>query len=291
MRNVNKTTCKISGIGSLHSGIRKTLTGTVGRDEVLEHAHTFLEVRKNRVLNNLSTFSSCLLRFCHKSTHTGQLTNLVFRTTGSRVKHHVDGVESLVSLSHLLHQDVTQLVIYVCPGVNYLVVTLVVCDESHVIVVGNLTHFLITFCNEVGLLLRNDDIVKVERQTSQICHTITKVLDTVEELAGTGKAHSLNYVGNNIAKTLLRDNLIYITNFFRYDAVDNHTADRSLNHLVDKFSVCIKVFHNNLYLSMEVTLAFIVRNDSLFRTIERKSLTLCTRTNLCNIVKSEHHIL
>ena len=36
MRYVDKTTCKVTGVGSLHSGIGKTLTGTVRSDEVLE---------------------------------------------------------------------------------------------------------------------------------------------------------------------------------------------------------------------------------------------------------------
>ena len=44
MRNVNETTGQVTGIGCLHRGVGKTLTGTVGRDEVLKHAHAFLEV-------------------------------------------------------------------------------------------------------------------------------------------------------------------------------------------------------------------------------------------------------
>ena len=37
VRHVDQTTGKVTGVGSLHSGIGKTLTGTVGSDEVLEH--------------------------------------------------------------------------------------------------------------------------------------------------------------------------------------------------------------------------------------------------------------
>ncbi len=82
MGNVDKTAGKITCVGCLQGGVGKTLTGTVGRDEVFEHRQTLLEVRKNRVLDYLTTFGTTLLRLGHKTTHTGELTNLVLRTTG-----------------------------------------------------------------------------------------------------------------------------------------------------------------------------------------------------------------
>ena len=78
----------------------------MGGDEVFEHREAFLEVGKNRVLDDLSAFSTGFLRFCHKTTHTGKLTDLVLRTTCSGVKHHEYRVEALVGLCHLLHQYV-----------------------------------------------------------------------------------------------------------------------------------------------------------------------------------------
>ena len=55
----------------------------------------------------------------------------------------------------------------------------------------------------------------------------------------------------------------------------------AVDHIVD----------NHLHLSMEVTLALIVGNDSLFRTVEGQSFTLGSRTDLGNIIQTEHHIL
>ncbi len=76
--NVNQTAGEVTGVGGFKGGIGKTLTGTVGRDEVLEYRQTLLKVRQNRVFNNLCAFSTGFLRFCHKATHAGKLTNLVF---------------------------------------------------------------------------------------------------------------------------------------------------------------------------------------------------------------------
>ena len=53
--DVNQTACQITGVSRLQCGIGKTLTGTVRRDEVFEHRKTLLEVRENRVFDDLLT--------------------------------------------------------------------------------------------------------------------------------------------------------------------------------------------------------------------------------------------
>ena len=69
--DVNKTTGKVTGVGGLQGGIGKTLAGTVGRDKVLEHRQTFLEVGKNGVLDGLATvFNTRFLRLSHQTTQT-----------------------------------------------------------------------------------------------------------------------------------------------------------------------------------------------------------------------------
>ena len=162
MRNVYKTTSQITSIGSLHSCISKTLTGTVRSDKVLQYRHTLLKVRKDRVLDDLRALCTSLLRFSHQTTHTRQLLNLILRTTGSGIKHHVYGVESLVSFGHLLHQDITQICIYVSPRINNLVVSFLVGDETHIIVIGNFLNLLATALNNSFLLWWNNNITKVE---------------------------------------------------------------------------------------------------------------------------------
>ena len=79
--NIYQTTCQITCVGSLQRRVGKTLTGTVSRDKVFQHAQPLLEVRQNRVLDNLATFRTGFLRLSHQTTHTGQLTDLVFRST------------------------------------------------------------------------------------------------------------------------------------------------------------------------------------------------------------------
>ena len=290
MRYVDQTTGQITGVGSLHSGICQTLTGTVGRDEVFQHRHTLLEVRQDGVLNNLGTLGTGFLGLGHQTTHTGELANLVLRTTGTGVEHHEYGVEALVGLGHLLHQHIAQVVIDVCPRINNLVVTLVVGDETHIVVFSNLAYFLVTLLHQVFLGLRDNDVVEVERQTCLISHAITEVLDSVKELAGLGKAYVLDYIGNDVTQRLLGDNLVDVANLLRNDAIHDDTTDRGLYHVLAGLAVD-DVVNQHLDLCMQVALAFVVGDDSFLRTIEGKALTLGTRTYLRDIVQSQHHIL
>jgi len=49
-----------------------------------------------------------------------------------------------------------------CPDIDHLVVTFVVGNETHVIVVYDLFHFVVTFLYQGFFFLRNDNITQVE---------------------------------------------------------------------------------------------------------------------------------
>ena len=176
------------------------------------------------------------------------------------------------------------------PGINHLIITLVVSDESHVIVVSNLTHLFITLLDQVSLLLRDNNIIEVERQTSQISHTVTEVLDSIKEFTSLSETYVLNHIGDDVAQTLLRDNSIHETNLLRNDAIDDDTTNRSLNHTALGLAVN-DIVDNHLHLSVEVALALVMGDDCLLGTVEGKTLTLGTRTDLGDVVKTKHHIL
>ena len=279
VRDVNETTGQVTGVGRLHGGVGQTLTGTVGRDEVLQHGHTLLEVRQDGVLNNLVSLGTGFLRLGHQTTDTGELLNLVLTTTGTGVKHHKHGVEALVGLGHLLQQDVTDVVVDVSPGIDHLVIALVVRDEAHVIVVGNLTDVLVTLGNQLGLLLRDDDVVEVERQTGLVGHAVAQVLDTVEELAGLSETDVLDDVGDDVAQRLLRDDLVDIAHLVGDDAVHDDTAHRGFDGVLVGVAVLVAVVDHHLHLGVQVALTLVVGDDGLFGTVERQTLALGARAD------------
>ena len=153
------------------------------------------------------------------------------------------------------------------PGINNLVITLVVSNEAHVIVVSNLLHLFITLGNEFCLLLRDDDIIEVERQTCQISHAVTQVLNTIEELASLGETNILDNVGNDVTQRFLRNNFIYIAHLGRNDAIDDDTTNRGL-YLMTNLNAVNHVVNHHLHLSVQIALTLIVSNNSLLRTIE-----------------------
>ena len=291
MGNVYETAGEVTGVGRLQGGIGKTLTGTVRRDKVLEHGHAFLKVRKNRVLNNLRAFGTGFLGLGHKTTHTGELGNLVGTTTGTRVEHHEHSVETLVGFGHLLHEGLFQVGIDVRPSIDYLIVTLVVGDETHVVVHRDLVDFLVTALHDVSLFGRNDDIVEVERQTAFVGLAVTEVLDTVEELAGAGHTHGLDDAGNDVAQGLLGDNGIDITYFDGDNLVDDNAAHRGLDEVLIDVAFLIYIIYHHLNGGMHVDAALVEGDDGFFGTVEGEAGAFRAGTELGDVVKTEHHIL
>ena len=51
------------------------------------------------------------------------------------------------------------------------------------------------------------------------------------------------------------------------------------------------VVNKDFHLGVKVALALVMGDDSLFGTVEGKPFTLGTRANLCDIIKTKHHIL
>ena len=192
LRYVDQTTRQVTGVGRLQCGIGQTFTGTVRRDEVLQYRQTLFEVRKDRVFDDLTAFCSRFLRFGHQAAHTGKLANLLFRTTGSRVQHHIDRIETLHVRGEVVEHRLGQLHVDIGPDIDDLVVTLVVGDKTHVVALHHLVHAFVALLYQFVFLFGDDDRVEVERQAALESHLITEVLDRVEELGslvGTGFLH------------------------------------------------------------------------------------------------------
>ena len=91
---------------------------------------------------------------CHQSPHTCQLLNLLIRTTGSGVSHHVD----IVVLIQAGQQVVRQLVIGGLPCLDNLFVALFLGDEAAAVVFRNTVHCCLSFLNQLWFALRHGHI-------------------------------------------------------------------------------------------------------------------------------------
>ena len=178
------------------------------------------------------------------------------------------------------------------PNVDDLIVTLVVGDETHVVVVDHLLHFLVTFLHECFFLFRYDDVAKVKRQTSLKGHVVAQVLDTIQKVGRLGHTADLDDMTDDVAQRLLRNDGIDVSGFVGHDLVDNDTAHRSLmHHLLDDIAIFVHIVHQNADWGMNVALAFVVGYQCLFRAIEHKSLTLGPLAQFGYVVQAQHHVL
>ena len=198
LRDIHQSTGQITRIGCLQGRVRQSFSGTVCRNEVLQNGESLLEVREDGVLNDvLPSRRGRLLRLGHQATHARQLTNLLLRSTCTRVHHHVNRVETLLVSLQTVHQDVGQARVCVRPDVNDLVVTLVVRDQTHVVVVHHLPDLRRGLFHQLFLFRWDDDVVQVERQSALEGHGESKLLDVVQELCCARNAHTVQHVGND----------------------------------------------------------------------------------------------
>ena len=288
--DVNQTTGQVTGVGRLQCSIGQTLTGTVGRDEVLQHAHALLKVGEDGVLDGVR-LGTGLLGLCHQTAHTGKLTDLSCTTTGTGVEHHVHGIEALVGLLHGLQQSLREVVVDMCPDIDDLIVTFLVCDEAHAVLAADALHFLVTLADELFLLFGDDDVAQVEGQTALVRQTIAEVLDAVQEFASAGYADSLDDIGDDAAQSLLGDDVVEEAYLDGNNLVGNDAAYRSLDHALANGAVLELVVYDNEDRSVYVDTLLIVGNDGFLGTVELQAAALCAGTQLGDVVQTEHHIL
>ena len=206
--------------------------------------------------------------------------------------HHVNRVEALLVAFQAVHQNVGQTRVGVCPDVDDLVVTLVVGDQTHVVVVHHLTHLGCGFGHQLLLLRRNDDVVQVEGQTSLEGHGESEFLDVVQELRRARHTHAVQDVRDDAAKRLLGQQFIDEARFLRDVLVEHHTTASGLNHR--RFAVDVHVAHGDA--CVQVQTPFLVGDAHLLRRVTHHAFAfdhvlLGALALFGDVVQAQHHVL
>ena len=159
LRDVDEAASEVARVGGLESRIGQALTRTVRGDEVLQHVEAFAEVGSNRRLDNFAR------RLGHQSAHTGELTNLLFRTASAGVGHDVDGVDAafLVLVLEGLEQFVGDFFCDVAPDGDDFVIAFAVGDRAVEVLLLHLDDFLFGVLDELGLIARDEHVVDADR--------------------------------------------------------------------------------------------------------------------------------
>ena len=181
LRHVHQSTGQIARVGGLQRGVGKTLARAVGGDEVLHDGEPFAEVRRDRRLDDLAG------RLGHQAAHARQLTDLLLRASGARVRHDVDGVEVAprpVERLHFGEHLVSDLLGDIRPDRDDLVVSLTVGDRPFEILPFDLDHLFARFVHELHLLLGDDEVIDPDREARSRGVSEPEVLQAVEHLDG-----------------------------------------------------------------------------------------------------------
>ena len=160
LRNVDETAGEVARVRGLECGIGQALACAVGGDEVLQHGEAFTEVRRD---GGFDDFAGGL---GHQAAHTGELTDLLLRTTCAGVGHDVDRVHGavLVGLLHVVEHLVGDALGDGGPELDDLVVALTVGDGAVEILLLHVDDLLLGIGHDGVLGVRDDHVVESDRE-------------------------------------------------------------------------------------------------------------------------------
>ena len=291
VRDVDESAGEVSGVGRLEGGVSQTFSCTVGGNEVLQHGKSLFEVREDWVFDDLSAITAAFLRFGHQTTHAGELTDLFFRSTGAGVHHHIYGIEAVVVGTELIDECLGELAVDVRPGVDDLVVSLVVGDEAHVVVGGDLLYFVVAFFDDAFFFGWDEHVGEVEGEAALEGHVVTEVFDVVEELGGAGYAAGLDHVADDVAQGFLAPHFIDEAYFFGYEFVDHESADGGFDHVAVGIALGVAIVDVDFDRGVDVEFLFVVCDACLFGAVEGEAFAAGAFAELGDVIESEHHVL
>src|SRR5690606_21864722 len=300
--HVNQTTGQVTGVRSLQSGIRQTLTRTVGGGEVLQYVQTFTEVRGNRRFNNRT------VRLGHQTTHTRQLTDPGRGAPRAGVGHHIHRVEGLlilfvtVAVDHFLfpqvvHHRLGYQFVGAGPDVDNLVVLLAVRHQTGRKLAFNFFYFSVCVSNDFCLGIRNHEVVHTDRRTRAGGVTETGVHHLVGEANGVLQAHTavrgLDHVGNRLL--LHRAVYQFKRQSTRYDAEQQRPGNSGIHRF--GFSGFVALLIHQGFGDTHFDLGLQVRRTGLISTFhfvqvgKQHAFALGVDTLTGHPIQTQYHVL
>ena len=197
----------------------------------------------------------------------------------------------MVGFGHLLHEGGLDVAVDLGPGVDDLVVALVVGDETHTVVAHDLLDALVTGLDDVGFLGGDDDVVEVERKSAFVGLEVAEVLDAIEEFAGARHTDGFDDAGDDVAEGLLGDDGVDEPNFAGDDFVDDDATDGGFDEVTNGESVFVEVVDEYLDGGVHVDALLIVGDDGFLGSVEGEAGSFGAGAELGDVVETEHHIL
>jgi hypothetical protein len=226
-----------------------------------------------------------LLRLGHEASHPAQLANLLLRPSGAGVGHRKDRIEALLVLLQGVEEHLGDLVVRLRPDVDDLVVSLVVGNEAHRVVLLGLLDLLVGLFDELLLLLRHNDVRERERHARGGGAPEAHVLDVVEELGRLLVIGLLQHLGNHPADVLGAEHLVHVVDAVGQRLVEDDAPHGRVDHLAGPVRVA------QLDLRVQRQSVLVVGLSHLIDAREAHALSLLVGLRLRDVVEPQHHVL
>ena len=197
----------------------------MSRDEVLQHVQPFTEVRRDRRLDDFAR------RFGHQSAHTGELANLLLRSSSAGIRHDVNRIEVafLVPPLHLAEHLVGHSFGDPRPDFDDLVVAFAVGDGSVQVLLLNGDHLLLGILHQHLLIVRDDHVVDADRKSGLGRVAEAKFLDFVEHLDRDFQSEAQIAVADQRADALLLEQAVDVRHALGKVIVQNGASHRGVH--------------------------------------------------------------
>src|SRR6266542_1415691 len=276
--HVDEPAGQIPGVRRLERGVGETLARPVGGGEVLQHGQAFPVIRGDRRLDDLAR------RLGHEAAHARELPDLLLRASGTRVGHHIDGVEltALLPALQLAEHGVGDLLCGVRPDVDDLVVALPVGDDPVLVLLLHLVDLPAGPLDQLTLGRGDVHVLDTDGEPGQRGVAETDVLEVVEEGDGHLVAQPVVAIGDEGPDLLLLELLVHEAERLGHDVVEQSAAHRRLDH-----PAVVAQTDSRL----QVHVLVVIGNARLFRVGEEPALALGAGALFGQVVDPEDHVL
>ena len=294
LRYVDHSSGQVTGVRCTKRCIRQTLAGAVRRHEVLQNVQTFTEVGLDGQLDRASR------RIRHQSAHACQLLDLLVAASGSGVSHH----EDVVVLIKTSEQQVSELVISLCPCINDSSVSLLFCHQASDEVSGDHVYCSLRFFEHFLLLRRNGDVGNGNRHSRNCGILVSHSLDQVKYLSGLEGAVSIDDGLKDLLEVFLLDQeidlgkqvilrlcAVHKSEVLRNDLIKEKSSEGDVDGTCDHLTVFPLLADSDLDLGVQRDVMVLVSEDRLVHAVEASSLSGLAVSLLSQIVDTEYHIL
>ena len=218
LRHVDQTTGQVTRVGRTQRGVRQTLTGAVGVDEVLQHRQALTERGLDRARDELT------LRVGHQTLHAGQGPRLGEVTRGARIHDRDDRVVLRVVGA----QRLTDLFGGVLPDLDQGLVALVVVERAALVLLLDAVGLGLVPVQDLLLLRRHQHVGHRDRHTGASRPEEAGVLELVDGLRDDDHRKALSQIVDDPGLHLLVHLLVDERVRRRQQLVEQHPAQRGV---------------------------------------------------------------